>query len=203
MKTKQKIKILTDPAEILGGHAVVIQETRGETPLKPAGGGSATCDRPALQLRETFNADSVTIELPGNSTTHTRAEVEGWLVGMNAARRLSDDDACREAVAVTIKANADGAAVKESGQKGTSALPRLARTAAAIAMVAAAAGLLTQPRSACASEIVRGYKALRQSGYSEQEAKQMTKEADAYFGSIGVRLATRTRIPANRKRSLQ
>lgn len=44
-----------------------------------------------------------------------------------------------------------------------------------------------------------GFKALRQAGYTEQDARQIIKEADAYFGSIGVWPSTPTRIPANRR----
>jgi hypothetical protein len=43
-----------------------------------------------------------------------------------------------------------------------------------------------------------GYKALRQSGFSEAEARQAIQEADDYFFGIGVQPNTPTRIPGNR-----
>jgi hypothetical protein len=44
------------------------------------------------------------------------------------------------------------------------------------------------------------YCALRAPGYSESEAAQAIREADEYFGSIGVTETTPTRIPGNRNR---
>ncbi|MDD4933690.1 MAG: hypothetical protein PHO89_09540 [Methylacidiphilaceae bacterium] len=49
-----------------------------------------------------------------------------------------------------------------------------------------------------ASEMRIGYKALRQAGYSETQARQIIAETDAYFRSIGATPSTSTRIPGNR-----
>jgi hypothetical protein len=43
-----------------------------------------------------------------------------------------------------------------------------------------------------------GYKALRRSGMSEQEARAAIQRADQYFESIDVTPSTTTRIPGNR-----
>ena len=43
-----------------------------------------------------------------------------------------------------------------------------------------------------------GYKALRQAGYSEPEARQIITESEAYFKSIGATKSTPTSIPGNR-----
>jgi len=49
-----------------------------------------------------------------------------------------------------------------------------------------------------AAEMRIGYKALRQAGYSEAQARQIIAETDAYFRSIGATPTTPTRIPGNR-----
>ncbi|HEX3625143.1 MAG TPA: hypothetical protein VH280_06945 [Verrucomicrobiae bacterium] len=55
----------------------------------------AVISAPGFGIVHHFTADNVAIESPGSSIAHTRADVEGWLAGMNAARRLSDEEACR------------------------------------------------------------------------------------------------------------
>ena len=49
-----------------------------------------------------------------------------------------------------------------------------------------------------AAEMRIGYKALRQAGYSEAQARQIIAESDAYFRRIGATPSTPTRIPGNR-----
>jgi hypothetical protein len=48
------------------------------------------------------------------------------------------------------------------------------------------------------AEMRIGYKALRQAGLSEAEARQAIAESEAYFNSIGATRSTPTRIPGNR-----
>ena len=44
-----------------------------------------------------------------------------------------------------------------------------------------------------------GYKALRKAGMAPGEARVTLHQADGYFASLGVHLATVTRIPGNRR----
>lgn len=111
-----------------------------------------------------FTPDSVMIESPGSSIAHTRAEVEGWLVGMNAARRMASDEACRQEVAITIKANRrrrgnETLTKTESAQSFKSAVklepPHVGCYATLIAAFCALCVLCGFNSNA--SEIIRGY----------------------------------------------
>jgi len=49
------------------------------------------------------------------------------------------------------------------------------------------------------AEMRIGYKSLRKAGYSETQARQVIKESQDYFSSIGATSTTPTRVPGNRK----
>jgi hypothetical protein len=103
----------------------------------------------AVGMKEAYKADSVTIETPGSSVTYTRQDVEMWLHGMNIVRRMAGDEACRQSVAITI--NNKTAAM--SGEKSTSALPKLVRALAIVAILFSV--FIGGPCDG--SEIIRGY----------------------------------------------
>jgi hypothetical protein len=104
-------------------------------------------------ISETFRPDSVTIESPGSSITHTRTEVEGWLVGMNAARRLGDDDSCRKAVAQAIEANRR--IRKREAIPVASTFQRFNASTVLLCVLCVLCGF--GGRTARCSEIIRGY----------------------------------------------
>lgn len=55
---------------------------------------------------ERFTPECVESGLFGMPLTISRSQIEAWLAGMNAAKRLSDEQACREELARTIEAKA-------------------------------------------------------------------------------------------------
>ena len=102
-------------------------------------------------LRETFTADSVTIEEPGSSTMHTRQQVEASLLGMNAAKRRSDEEAGTRSQPQLRRTLL---AVSQGG-KGASALPTIAAILIFLCVLCASV-VLIEPQ-AMAYEVTPGF----------------------------------------------
>jgi hypothetical protein len=95
-------------------------------------------------ITESFTADSVETGLFGMPLTINRKQIEHWLAAMDTVKRASDEKACREAVAVTVRNNV------AARRKGTSALPGITGL---LCVLCALCGLIRVH----ASEIIRGY----------------------------------------------
>ena len=135
----------------------------------------------AFEMTERFTADSGTIEEPGSSTTYSRAEVEGWLRGMEIVRRYQDDDACRRAVAETIVLNRSKR--REQREIGLLLLG---------VFLLGFYCLFLSAHEACASEIIRGFRLCRRGSDSwirtgEQACEPIDRNAPLQR-DVGLRL---------------